>query len=103
MFRSIHGEACMRDILAARALPPFRTKYVLFACIGAMVVFVLYHNERFLIQPANPAWKHYHDLGLFLLAHGLAGGSALVLAPMQFSDQLRKRFTRLHRVAGRIY
>ena len=93
----------MRDSPALRGLPLVRTKYILFAFIGAMIGYVLYHNERFLIDPANPAWKHYHDLGLFLLAHGVAGGSALVLAPMQFSDRLRKRYTRLHRVTGRIY
>jgi len=46
---------------------------------------------------------HYHDLGLFLLAHGVAGGTSLLLAPMQFSERLRKRYTKFHRVAGRVY
>jgi hypothetical protein len=85
--------------------PPMRLrmKYVVFAFIGAMIAYVLFHNERFLVQLANPAWQHYQALGLWLLAHGVAGGSALILAPMQFSDRLRMRFTKLHRVAGRIY
>ena len=67
------------------------------------MAYVLYHNERFLIEPMNPVWRHYQALGLFLLAHGVAGGSALILAPMQFSERLRMRFTNLHRVIGRIY
>ena len=93
----------MFDAMAVRSLGRFSTKYVVFALIGAMMAYVLYHNERFLIEPMNPVWEHYRSLGLFLLAHGLAGGSALILAPMQFSERLRTRFTKLHRVTGRIY
>ena len=85
--------------------PPMRLrmKYVVFAVIGAMIAYVLFHNERFLVQPADPRWQHYQALGFWLLVHGVAGGSALILAPMQFSDRLRMRFTKLHRVSGRIY
>lgn len=93
----------MRDAAGGTASSIMRSKYALFAFIGAMIAYVLYHNERFLIEPANPAWKHYQQIGVFLLVHGVAGTSALILAPMQFSDRLRKRFTKLHRVAGRIY
>jgi uncharacterized membrane protein len=80
-----------------------RFKYVVFAFIAAMMAYVLYHNERFLIDPGHPIWGHYRDLGVFLMVHGIAGGTALILAPMQFSDRLRTRFAKLHRVAGRIY
>ena len=78
-------------------------KYWVFAIIGGMMAYVLYHNERFLIEPMNPVWQHYRALGVFLLAHGLAGGSALILAPMQFSERLRTRFPKLHRITGRVY
>jgi predicted membrane protein DUF2306 len=33
----------------------------------------------------------------------MMGGCALLLGPMQFSDRLRARFTKLHHVAGRFY
>jgi hypothetical protein len=81
----------------------FRTKNLVFAAIAAMMAYVLWHNERFLIEPLNPIWKHYQDLGVFILIHGITGGSALVLAPMQFSERLRTRFAKLHRIVGRIY
>jgi hypothetical protein len=87
----------------SNGLPVMRVKYVLFALIGAMMAYVLFHNERFLIDAENPAWLHYRDLGLFLAAHGVAGASALLLAPMQFSERLRRKYTKLHRVVGRIY
>ncbi len=81
----------------------FRTKYLVFALIAAMAAYVLYHNEYFLLNSAAPVWKHYEPFKWWLLPHGLAGASALLLAPMQFSDRLRGRFTALHRVTGRIY
>jgi hypothetical protein len=37
------------------------------------------------------------------LPHGVAGACALILAPLQFWDRLRLRFTTLHRVIGSIY
>ena len=33
--------------------------------------------------------------------HGVAGGTALVLAPMQFSDRLRKKYAQEGAVTGR--
>jgi uncharacterized membrane protein len=80
-----------------------RSKYLLFALIGAMMAYVLNHNERFLIDRAAPIWDHYEPFKWWLLPHGLAGACALFLVPMQFSDRLRQRMPRLHRVVGRIY
>jgi Predicted membrane protein (DUF2306) len=80
-----------------------RGKQLVFAGILGMTAYVLYHNEGFLIEPNNPIWGHYSKYGWWLLTHGVAGACALVLAPMQFSERLRKRYTRLHRVSGRTY
>ncbi len=80
-----------------------RSKYLLFAFIGAMMIYVLQHNERFLIDSADPMRAHFAPFKWLLLPHGLAGACALLLAPMQFSDRLRRRFARMHRVVGRIY
>jgi len=81
----------------------FRAKYALFACIGLMMAYVLQHNERFLIDASDPNWEHIKSFKWWLLPHGLAGACALLLAPLQFSDRLRQRFTKMHRVIGRIY
>jgi len=81
----------------------FRVKYVVFSFIAAMAAYVLYHNERFLIDAAHPVWQHYEPFKWWLLPHGVAGACALILAPMQFSERLRLRFTTLHRVTGSIY
>jgi uncharacterized membrane protein len=68
-----------------------------------MLVYVLHHNEIFLIHAQDPEWRHIHPFRWYLLPHGLAGACALLLAPMQFSDRLRSRFPLFHRVVGRIY
>lgn len=80
-----------------------RPKAAVFTAVALMAAYVLYHNERFLIQPHNPVWQHYEPFKWWLLPHGLAGACALLLAPMQFSDRLRRRFLTLHRTTGALY
>lgn len=80
-----------------------RAKYVVFTFIGVMTAYVLYHNERFLVQPDNPVWQHYASIAWMLLPHGVAGACALVMAPFQFSERLRKKYTKFHRIGGRVY
>jgi uncharacterized membrane protein len=81
----------------------WRSKYFLFAFIGLMLAYVLQHDESFLVHPKDPVWQHYQPFKWWLLPHGIAGACAILLGPMQFSDRLRQRFTKLHRVVGRIY
>lgn len=94
-------------MLASPPLPQapswLRPKYLLFAFVGVMTGYVLVHNERFLIEPAHPIWQHYRPIQWWLLPHAVAGACAMIAAPLQFSDRLRKRFTKLHRVTGRVY
>jgi uncharacterized membrane protein len=88
---------------APQRSPWLQPKYLLFAFIGLMIAYVLRHNESFLLRPQDPVWHHYQPFKWYLLPHGIAGACALLLGPMQFSDRLRRRYTQLHRVVGRIY
>ncbi|HEX4757497.1 MAG TPA: DUF2306 domain-containing protein [Terracidiphilus sp.] len=94
--------------MANSPVPPqagsaLRPKYFVFGLILLMLAYVLNHNERFLIDSHDPAWEHYRTFKWWLLPHGLTAACALLLGPMQFSDRLRRRFTKLHRVVGRVY
>ena len=92
--------------LAAETQKPFlwvRPKYLLFAFLGFMLVYVLVHDESFLVNPKDPIWQHYESFKWWLLPHSVAGACALLLGPLQFSNRLRLRFRKLHRVVGRIY
>lgn len=75
----------------------------LWTFVGLMMVYVLFHNESFLVNRADPVWTHYQPFKWWLLPHGLAGACALLLGPMQFSDRLRQRYLRLHKTIGWIY
>ena len=78
-------------------------KLCLWTVIGLMLAYVIPHDESFLVHPKDPIWQHYEPFKWWLLPHGIAGACALLLGPMQFSDRLRNRFRKLHRVVGRIY
>jgi uncharacterized membrane protein len=75
----------------------------LWAFIVLMMVYVLFHNESFLVNRADPVWAHYQPFKWWLLPHGIAGAFALFLGPLQFSDRLRQRYLKVHRVIGWIY
>jgi uncharacterized membrane protein len=81
----------------------FNAKYAVFSVIAIMTVYVLLYNERFLVEPENPVWQRYEPIKWWLLPHGIAGALVLLIAPLQFSDRLRRRFTRLHRLGGLLY
>jgi len=74
-----------------------------FGIVGFMIAYVFQHNESFLWHPDDPIWKHYDGFKWYLLPHGLAGACAILLGPLQFSDRLRQRYAKFHRVIGRIY
>jgi uncharacterized membrane protein len=80
-----------------------RAKYVVFSLITLASLYVLYHNERFLIDSNHPAWQHYAPFKWWLLPHGIFGAIVLLFAPLQFSERLRQRYTKAHRVMGRLY
>jgi hypothetical protein len=48
-------------------------------------------------------WQRYEAFKWWLLPHALFGAIVLLFAPLQFSDRLRQRYTKVHRVMGRLY
>ena len=80
-----------------------KAKHVVFLLIGLATLYVLNHNERFVIEPENPVWQRYESFKWVLLPHAIFGSITLLSAPFQFSDRLRQRFTKAHRVMGRLY
>src|ERR1700759_3202923 len=83
--------------------PRHWSRIVLWTFVALMIVYVLFHNESFLVNRADPIWTHYQPFKWWLLPHGLAGACALFLGPMQFSDRLRQRYLRVHKTVGWIY
>lgn len=84
-------------------MPRSRAKYAVFGVVALMIAYVLVHNEGYLVNRQDPFWQHVRPFRWYMLAHGVAGACALLLAPMQFSDRLRRRYVQLHRVVGYVY
>ena len=80
-----------------------RQIHLLFGVFGLLLAYVLYHDEGFLVHPKDPIWLHYQPFKWWLLPHGLGGACAILLGSLQFSEQRRQRYQKLHRVLGRIY
>lgn len=78
-------------------------KHVTFIVIGLASLYVMYHNERFLIDSEHPAWQRYEAFKWWLLPHGIFGAIVLLFAPFQFSERIRQRYAKVHRVMGRFY
>jgi hypothetical protein len=78
-------------------------KHVVFSAITLATLYVLWHNERFVVQPDHPAWLRYESFKWVLLPHAVFGSIVLLFAPFQFSNRLRARFTKTHRIMGRLY
>jgi uncharacterized membrane protein len=80
-----------------------RPKVLLFALVALMYAYVLWTTESFLVNSKDPEWMHIQPFKWILLFHGPIAACALFLGPLQFSDRLRQRYAKLHRVVGRIY
>jgi uncharacterized membrane protein len=83
-----------------------RFKTVLWISLGVTALFVFITSELLLVTD----YPMYHAYRLqviadrhLLIPHTLAGVSALLIGPLQFSARFRQRHLQLHRVLGRIY
>ena len=77
-----------------------RAKWVFFAVAAACFILVLFTDERFLVNMRDPEWAHIAPFKWWLLVHGLAGLTALLAGPFQFSETIRRTRPHLHRRTG---
>lgn len=80
-----------------------RPKHLLFGVLGLMFLFVLWNNERFLLDAQSPRWAHFNAIRWPLVPHGTAGFLALLLGASQFVTRLRQKHPHIHRLFGKIY
>ena len=78
-------------------------KWSFFALMGLCVLTVLWVDERFWLNPADPHWKHVAPVKYLLMLHGLAGVTALATGALQMSSRIRSVRTALHRTLGKVY
>lgn len=78
-------------------------KWTFFGLMGLAVLLVLWTDERFWLNPADPHWKHIDAVKYLLMFHGVAGVTALTTGALQMSSRIRRTRTALHRALGKVY
>jgi len=92
--------------MASSARPASTADYVkwsFFALMGLCVLLVLWTDERFWLDPANPHWKHVAPVKYLLMVHGLGGATALTAGAFQMSSRIRRLRPAFHRALGKVY
>ncbi|HSQ99520.1 MAG TPA: DUF2306 domain-containing protein [Sphingomicrobium sp.] len=80
-----------------------RVKWSFFGLMGLCVLLVLWVDERFWFNSADPHWKHIAPVKYLLMIHGLAGATALGAGALQMSSRIRRTYTALHHALGKVY
>ena len=88
---------------ATRARAGSQAKLVLFLIFFAVTAFVTYMKNAQIFNPASEIARHFAPGTLFLIPHAIFASLALVMGAFQFSNRLRSRYLRVHRVMGYIY
>jgi len=82
---------------------PIQLKHVALFLLALMALFVLFQRDLQLLDAGSPLRQRYAGISSLMLAHGIFGALALLMAPFQFSSRLRQRHIRVHRLMGRLY
>jgi uncharacterized membrane protein len=69
----------------------------------AVTIFATYEKNARVLDPMSPIARHYAPATWFLPVHAVFGILAMGLAAFQFSNRLRARYLRMHRILGYAY
>lgn len=78
-------------------------KLVFFAVFAALTVFVTYMKNAQLFNPNSPIAKHFAPVTWYLIPHAFFGALAMLMGAFQFSNRLRAKYLKVHRVMGYTY
>ena len=82
---------------------PIQLKHVALFLLALMALFVLFQRDLQLLDAGSPLRQRYAGISSLMIAHGIFGALALLMAPFQFSSRLRQRHIGVHRFMGRLY
>jgi uncharacterized membrane protein len=78
-------------------------KLLFFVGFFALTILATYEKNARVFDPMSPIARHYAPAKWLLPVHAIFGILALGLAAFQFSNRLRARYLRLHRILGYAY
>ncbi len=80
-----------------------RAKLIFFVVFFAVTAFVTYMKNAHIFDPTSEIARHFAPGTVFLIPHAIFAGMAMIMGAFQFSNRLRARYLRVHRVMGYIY
>ena len=78
-------------------------KTVGFLVFALLTVFVTYMKNARIFDPSSEIAQHFAPVRWYLVVHAFFGVLAMVVGAFQFSNRLRARYLKLHRVLGYTY
>src|SRR6202043_2848416 len=93
----------MATVVAPLVRSRSQSKLVLFLIFGLLTVFVTYMKNARVFDPTSEVAQHFAPVRWYLLPHAFFGVLAMMLGVFQFSDRLRARYLKTHRMLGYIY
>ncbi len=85
-----------------QAAPRHWFKPALWTLLGLMTLSVIRYSEYPIFRQANER-VYLRTIPFLIIPHVVCGVSALLLGPFQFSSRMRRRYTKVHRLLGRVY
>jgi uncharacterized membrane protein len=79
-----------------------RLKALLWIAMAGMTISVIFYSEVPLLRQVKER-AYLGTIPLLIIPHILAGTTALLSGPLQFSSRVRRDMPKLHRVLGRAY
>ncbi len=90
-------------VRAARKPARSNAKLYFFVGFFALTAFVTYMKNAEIFNASSPIARHFAPGIAFLIPHAIFAGVAMVMGAFQFSNRLRARYLRVHKVFGYIY
>lgn len=78
-------------------------KLLFFLFFFALTIYAAYVKNARILDPTSPIARHFAPAKWYVVVHGFFGAIAMVVAAFQFSNRLRARYLRVHRVLGYVY
>lgn len=93
----------MATIVAPRVRARSHKKLVFFVIFGLLTVFVTYMKNARVFDSSSEIAQHFAPVKWYVIPHAFFGALGMLLGVFQFSNRLRARYLKTHRMLGYVY